>query len=95
MRALLGAALAAAALATGCAAPAPSTNAAQPDPGLPAGLVAATTADGAYRHLEELQRIADAHGGNRAVGSPGFDASADYVAGALRAAGFDVSVPAV
>ena len=95
MRALLGAALAAAALATGCAAPAPSTNAAQPDPGLPAGLVAATTGDGAYRHLEELQRIADAHGGNRAVGSPGFDASADYVAGALRAAGFDVSVPEV
>ena len=95
MRALLGAALAAAALATGCAAPAPSSNPAQPDPGLPAGLVAATTGDGAYRHLEELQRIADAHGGNRAVGSPGFDASADYVAGALRAAGFDVSVPEV
>ena len=94
VRALL-AALAAAALAAGCAASVPSSNAAQPDPGLPARLVAATTGDGAYRHLEELQRIADTHGGNRAAGRPGFDASADYVAGVLRAAGFDVSVPEV
>lgn len=92
-RALLGAALAVA-LAAGCATAAPSSSAA-PDPGLPGRLVAATTGDGAYRHLEELQRIADTHGGNRAVGSPGFDASADYVAGVLRTAGFDVSVPEV
>jgi Zn-dependent M28 family amino/carboxypeptidase len=94
VRALL-AALVAAALAAGCAASVPSPNAAQPDPGLPARLVAATTGDGAYRHLEELQRIADTHGGNRAAGRPGFDASAYYVAEVLRAAGFDVSVPEV
>lgn len=61
-----------------------SSNAAPPDPGLPARLVAATTGDGAYRHLEELQQIADTHGGNRAAGRPGFDASADNVAGGRR-----------
>jgi len=94
VRALLGT-LAAAALAAACATPVPSPDAAQPDPGLPARLVAATSGDGAYRHLEELQRIADTHGGNRAAGQPGYDASADYVAGVLRTAGFDVSVPEV
>src|SRR5690349_14316613 len=93
VRALLGAALAAAALAAGCAAPAP--NAAPPDPGLPARIVGATTGDGAYRHLQEFQRIADANGGNRAIGRPGFDASSDYVAGVLRTAGFDVTLPEV
>jgi Zn-dependent M28 family amino/carboxypeptidase len=95
VRARLGAALAAAALAAGCTAAVPSSNAAPPDPGLPARLVDATTGDGAYRHLEELQRIADTHGGSRAAGRAGFDVSADYVAGVLRAAGFDVSVPEV
>ena len=94
VRALLGT-LAAAALAAGCATAVPSPDAAQPDAGLPARLVAATTGDGAHRHLEEFQRIADTHGGNRAAGQPGYDASADYVAGVLRTAGFDVTVPEV
>lgn len=40
-------------------------------------------------HLQKLQDIADAHGGNRAAGEPGYDASVDYVAGALRDKGFD------
>jgi hypothetical protein len=43
------------------------------------------------RHLAALQRIADAHGGNRAAGTPGYDASADYVAARLRDAGWNVS----
>lgn len=41
-------------------------------------------------HLDELQRVADANGGNRATGSPGFDASVAYVAGMLEAAGYEV-----
>jgi hypothetical protein len=43
------------------------------------------------RHLAALQRIADANGGNRAAGTPGYDASADYVAARLRDAGWNVS----
>ncbi len=41
-------------------------------------------------HLAALQRIADDNGGNRAVGTPGYDASVKYVSGALRAAGWRV-----
>ena len=41
-------------------------------------------------HLAALQRIADEHGGTRAVGTPGYDASADYVAARLRDAGWTV-----
>jgi aminopeptidase S len=41
-------------------------------------------------HLEELQRIADAHAGNRATGTTGFDASVAYVADQLAAAGYEV-----
>lgn len=44
-------------------------------------------------HLEKFQDIADAHGGNRAAGTPGYQASVDYVAGLLREAGFDVQTP--
>ena len=39
------------------------------------------------------RRIADEHGGNRALGTPGYDASVDYVAKALRDKGFDVQTP--
>ena len=41
-------------------------------------------------HLEALQAIADDHGRHRATGSAGFEASAAYVAGVLRSAGYDV-----
>ncbi|KLO27476.1 peptidase M28 [Mycolicibacter heraklionensis] len=44
-------------------------------------------------HLQRLQEIADAHQRNRADGTPGFDASADYVADALRDKGFEVATP--
>ncbi|MFI6996601.1 M28 family metallopeptidase [Nocardia sp. NPDC050175] len=44
------------------------------------------------RHLQELQKIADANGGTRASGTPGFEKSSDYVAGKLRGAGYQVTV---
>jgi aminopeptidase S len=47
----------------------------------------------AVKHLQALQKIADEHGGNRAAGTPGYDASVDYVDGVLRRAGFTVSTP--
>ena len=53
----------------------------------------AVTVDAMVGHLAELQEIADANGGTRAVGTPGFDASVDYVAGVLRDSGFDVQTP--
>ena len=46
--------------------------------------------DAMMGHLEKLQEIADDNGGNRALGTPGYDASVDYVADALRDKGFDV-----
>lgn len=49
--------------------------------------------DNVYGHLQRLQEIADAHDGNRADGSPGYQASVDYVAQALRDKGFDVQTP--
>src|SRR3954454_8020771 len=74
--------------------PAPTATAAPtPDAALPDRLVAEVTGDGAFRHLEELQRIADANGGNRALGTPGYDASVEYVARALRDAGYTVDTP--
>ncbi|MPZ61287.1 MAG: M20/M25/M40 family metallo-hydrolase [Propionibacteriales bacterium] len=42
------------------------------------------------QHLEEFQAIADANDGTRAGGSPGYDASADYVADKLTDAGYAV-----
>jgi Zn-dependent M28 family amino/carboxypeptidase len=51
------------------------------------------TADAMMGHLTKLQEIADADGGNRALGTPGYDASVDYVASTLRDKGFDVQTP--
>lgn len=45
---------------------------------------------GVDEHLAALQAIADANGGTRAVGTPGYDASVDYVADRLQEAGYDV-----
>ncbi|KAF2776958.1 M20/M25/M40 family metallo-hydrolase [Streptomyces sp. OM5714] len=49
-------------------------------------------ADNLMAHLREFQDIADANGGNRAHGRPGFKASADYVKGQLDAAGFTTTL---
>jgi Zn-dependent M28 family amino/carboxypeptidase len=49
----------------------------------------AVTLDGVLEHLEAFQDIADANGGNRAAGLPGYEASVDYVMEQLTAAGYD------
>jgi Zn-dependent M28 family amino/carboxypeptidase len=45
-------------------------------------------------HLVALERIADANGGVRTVGTPGYDASVDYVAEQLRSWGYEAQTPA-
>ena len=51
------------------------------------------SADAMMGHLRKLQDIADANGETRALGTPGYDASVDYVVNALRDKGFDVQTP--
>jgi len=48
----------------------------------------AVTGKAVYKHLQEFQRIAEANGGNRATGEPGYEASARYVEKKLRKAGY-------
>ncbi|MGE3287024.1 MAG: M28 family peptidase, partial [Pseudonocardia sp.] len=91
MRRLLAGIVAIGVLA-GCGAPPPPVPPA-PDALLPQRLVEAVRGEGAVTHLEELQRIADANGGNRALGTPGYDASVEYVATVLREAGYTVETP--
>jgi Zn-dependent M28 family amino/carboxypeptidase len=51
----------------------------------------AVTVGGILAHERVLQRIANQNGGTRASGTPGYDASAAYVAGRLKAAGYKVT----
>jgi Zn-dependent M28 family amino/carboxypeptidase len=44
-------------------------------------------------HLSKLQDIANANNGTRVVGTPGYEASVDYVVNTLRNSGFDVQTP--
>ncbi|WP_395245397.1 M20/M25/M40 family metallo-hydrolase [Agromyces sp. MMS24-K17] len=69
---------------------APIANAAVPTD--TSALRAAVSADAVMGHLADLQAIADANGGTRASGTPGFDASADHLVETLTAAGYQVSV---
>jgi Zn-dependent M28 family amino/carboxypeptidase len=48
----------------------------------------AAASGGAFRHLQALQDIAVANGGNRAAGTAGYDRSAEYVADRLKEAGY-------
>jgi Peptidase family M28/PA domain len=52
-------------------------------------------ARGLREHLRALQEIADANGGDRAAGTPGAEASVNYVAGRLRKAGWRVRLEPV
>ena len=61
----------------------------EPEPPRPAPPPAITRAELA-EHLATLQQIADRNGGTRAAGTPGYDASAGYVAARLRDAGWRV-----
>lgn len=49
--------------------------------------------DAMMAHLSKLQDIANANNGTRAVGTPGYEASVDYVVNTLRNSGFDVQTP--
>jgi Zn-dependent M28 family amino/carboxypeptidase len=75
-------ALVAAGLVAGPASAAPS-----PDPD---GFADGVRTVEVLMHLEAFQDIADAHGGTRASGTPGYDASGDYVQGRLEGAGYTV-----
>lgn len=84
---LAGAVLAVAVLLGGCSsAPTPAKDLAR-------DLANKVTVDGMYVHLRKLQEIADANNRSRADGTPGYDASVDYVAQTLRDKGFDVQTP--
>src|SRR4051812_42549927 len=73
--------------------PSPAVSAAVPQVA-PVGVVDARTVLAAFRsrdmvqHMEALQRVADANGGNRASGTSGYEESARYVEEQLRAAGY-------
>ncbi|WP_395104134.1 M28 family metallopeptidase [Actinomadura sp. SCN-SB] len=55
-------------------------------------LVKKVSGKNVHEHLRAFQAIADANGGNRPAGSPGYDASRDYVANKLRRAGYKVQL---
>jgi Zn-dependent M28 family amino/carboxypeptidase len=59
-------------------------------PDFGADLRGRVSADAMMTHLTKLQEIAKANNNTRAVGTPGYDASVDYVAGKLRDKGFEV-----
>ncbi|GAA0392958.1 aminopeptidase PaaP [Microbispora corallina] len=83
----VGAATAAAALMLPLVPASPAS--ADPDP---AQIAQSVAVSGIKKHLQKLQEIANANGGTRAAGTPGFDASRDYVASQLKKAGYAVTV---
>ncbi|MGB9249276.1 MAG: PA domain-containing protein, partial [Mycobacterium sp.] len=86
------AAVAALLLATGGCASSDTANSMTPrsGPDFAAALHGRVSSDAMMAHLTKLQDIANANGNTRAVGTPGYDASVDYVSGKLRDKGFDV-----
>jgi len=65
--------------------------AAQQEGSLPPELAQAVSGDNINRHLIALQRIADQNGGTRAASTAGYNRSAEYIAGKLADAGYDVT----
>ena len=55
-------------------------------------LLGCVTLDGVRAHQQALQDIATANGGVRAVGTPGYTKSVEYVSGLLRKAGYNVTL---
>ncbi len=92
----LGAVMVGALFSAGCSRT-PETTEQGPDPAAAAEFAGSlrdkVTVDAMMGHLQKLQDIADAHDGTRAIGTPGYDASVEYVANALRERGFDVETP--
>jgi Zn-dependent M28 family amino/carboxypeptidase len=56
-----------------------------------AKLLECVTVEGVREHQEALQAIADANGGTRLSGTPGYDASVDYIVEKATAAGYNVT----
>lgn len=54
----------------------------------PDDLKSRVTLAGVTNHLEALQSIADANGGNRAIGTTGYEQSGEYIESVLEAAGY-------
>ena len=86
---VLALALLVALLAVGIASAAPGDT--DPTLGASAELRRAVEPASILVHERRLQRIADANANTRTSGTPGYDASADYVASKLRQAGYEVS----
>ena len=57
-----------------------------------AKLVECVTLEGVREHQAAFQAAADANGGIRAAGTPGYDATVDYVVGVLEGSGYDVEL---
>jgi Zn-dependent M28 family amino/carboxypeptidase len=55
-------------------------------------LLECVTVEGVREHQEAFQAIADENGGIRTSGTPGYDASAAYVAARMEAAGYNVTM---
>ncbi len=68
----------------------PAVNA-QPDPDSSA-LRDAVTVDAVFGHMEALNDIATANDGERASGTPGYQASVDYVVGLLEPLGYEITI---
>ena len=73
----------------------PSTSSTADTSTAPAPLSTALQLDRMLAHLDRFQAIADDHGGHRSILSPGYLASADYVAEELADYGYDVRREAV
>jgi Zn-dependent M28 family amino/carboxypeptidase len=59
-----------------------------PTPLDPTEFSTTVTSEAVLAHLKKFEAIADANGGNRAVGTTGYEASAAYVEGLLQEAGY-------
>lgn len=57
-------------------------------------LLQCVTLAGVRRHQAALQAIADANGGTRAAGTPGYEQSVQYIVAQMTAAGYDVQLNA-
>ena len=55
-------------------------------------LLECVTVEGVREHQAAFQAIADANNGIRTSGTPGYDASVDYVVERMEAAGYNVTV---
>ncbi len=58
-------------------------------------LTKAVTVEGVLDHLDALQNVADANGGDRAAGRPGYGASVAYVVDQLTSSGVFADGPGV